>query len=97
MDFDLTDEQKMLIETLRTMGERENFKDLAKEVDATGDFPTHLIAKFAEMGLLGMVLSPEYEGGGQPADEVRYRNYVEYGRCFMRLVESCAASVYEAA
>ena len=39
MDFNLTDEQNMLIETLRTMGEREKFKDLAKEVDATGEFP----------------------------------------------------------
>jgi alkylation response protein AidB-like acyl-CoA dehydrogenase len=67
MDFSFTDEQKMLIETLRTMGEREKFKDLAKHIDATAEFPTHLVGKFAEMGLLGMVLSPEYGGGGQPA------------------------------
>jgi len=67
MDFNLTDEQNMLIETLRTMGEREKFKDLAKEVDTKGEFPEHLMSRFAEMGLLGMVLSPEYGGGGQPA------------------------------
>jgi hypothetical protein len=67
MDFNLTEEQKMLIETLRTMGARENFKDLAKRVDATGEYPAHLLGTFAEMGLLGMVLSPEYGGGGQPA------------------------------
>ncbi len=66
MDFNLTDEQRMLIETLRTMGEREGFKDLARRIDATAEFPTHLLGKFSEMGLLGMVLSPEYGGGGQP-------------------------------
>ena len=64
MDFNLTDEQKMLIQTLRTMGEREKFKDLAKHIDATGEFPYHLMPKFADMGLIGMTLSPEYGGGG---------------------------------
>ena len=67
MDFMLSDEQRMLIETLRTMGEREKFKDLAKHIDATGEFPVHLLPQYAKMGLLGMVLSPEYGGGGQPA------------------------------
>ncbi len=66
MDFNLTDEQKMLVDTLRTMGERENFKELAKKIDATGEFPYHLIPKYAEMGLLGMTLSEENGGGGQP-------------------------------
>ena len=65
MDFNLNDEQKMLIDTLRKMGERENFKELAKQVDETGEFPLHLIPKYADMGLLGMVLSPDYGGGGQ--------------------------------
>ena len=31
MDFSLTDEQKMLVETLKTMGEREKFKERAAE------------------------------------------------------------------
>jgi butyryl-CoA dehydrogenase len=66
MNFELNDEQKMLIETLRTMGERENFKELAKRVDETGEFPWELLPKYAEMGLLGMSLSEEYGGGGQP-------------------------------
>jgi alkylation response protein AidB-like acyl-CoA dehydrogenase len=67
MDFNLTDEQRMLVETLRLMGDRENFKALAARVDATGEFPFHLVKKYADMGLLGMSLSPEYGGGGQPA------------------------------
>jgi butyryl-CoA dehydrogenase len=66
MDFNLTDEQRMLIETLRTMGEREKYKELAQQIDARAEFPYHLIPKFAELGLLGMTLSPAYGGGGQP-------------------------------
>ena len=48
------------------MGERENFKKLAVEIDRTGEFPRHLVKKYADLGLLGMTLSPEYGGGGQP-------------------------------
>lgn len=67
MDFSLNDEQKMLIETIRAMGERENFKQLAADIDARAEFPHHLLGKFAEMDLLGMTLSPQYGGGGAPA------------------------------
>lgn len=67
MDFTLNDEQKMLVETLRTMGQREKLKDRAKHIDETGEFPLDLVEKFADMGLLGMTLSAENGGGGQPA------------------------------
>ena len=67
MDFDLNEEQRMLVDMLRTMGKQENFKKLAVEIDKTGEFPTHLVKKYADLGLLGMTLSPEYGGGGQPA------------------------------
>jgi alkylation response protein AidB-like acyl-CoA dehydrogenase len=66
MDFELNEEQRMLVETLRDMGKREDFKKLAAEIDRTGEFPRHLVTKYAELGLLGMTLSPEYGGGGQP-------------------------------
>jgi alkylation response protein AidB-like acyl-CoA dehydrogenase len=69
MDFSFSSEQQMLIETLRTMGKRENFKELAAQIDSTGEFPHHLMKKYAEMGLLGMTLSSEYGGGGRPAIE----------------------------
>lgn len=67
MDFSLNDEQKMLVETLKTMGEREKFRERAAEIDRTAEFPYDLLTKYAGMGLLGMTLSPEYGGGGQPA------------------------------
>ncbi len=67
MDFSLSEEQLLLIETLRKMGEREDFREIAAEVDGTGEFPYQLLKKYADLGLLGMSLSPEYGGGGQPS------------------------------
>lgn len=67
MDFSLNDEQKMLLDTLRTMGEREKFRERAAEIDRTGEFPYDLMEKYADMGLLGMTISAEHGGGGQPA------------------------------
>jgi alkylation response protein AidB-like acyl-CoA dehydrogenase len=67
MDFTLSEEQKMLVDTIRKMGQREKFRDLAKHIDETGEFPFHLLKMYADMGLLGMTVSPEHGGGGQPA------------------------------
>ena len=67
MDFSLTKEQQMLLDSLRDMGKRENFKELAAHIDRTGEFPHHLMEKYADMGLLGMTLSTEYGGEGQSA------------------------------
>jgi len=67
VDFTLSKEQIMLISSLKDMGKRENFTQLAADIDATGEFPHHLIPKYAEMGLIGMTLSPEYGGGGEPS------------------------------
>ncbi len=67
MDFTLSEEQKMLVETIRTMGQREKFRDLAKHIDETGEFPYHLLEMYGKLGLLGMTVSAEHGGGGQPA------------------------------
>jgi alkylation response protein AidB-like acyl-CoA dehydrogenase len=64
MDFDLSEEQRILVDTLRDMGKREDFRSLAAEIDRTAKLPKHLVGKYAEMGLLGMTLSPEFGGGG---------------------------------
>jgi alkylation response protein AidB-like acyl-CoA dehydrogenase len=67
MDFGLSEEQQLLIDTIRKMGERENFVELAAQIDASGEFPYHLMEKFSDMGLLGMSLSTEYGGSGLPS------------------------------
>lgn len=64
MDFNFNEEQKMLIDTVRTMGRKENFREKAAQIDKTGEFPRDLIGKYAEMGLLGMVLPQQYGGQG---------------------------------
>ena len=65
MDFQFTEEQTMLVDMIRKMGERENFRDRAMRIDATGEFPEDLMIKFGELGLLGMCLGTEWGGGGQ--------------------------------
>ncbi len=67
MDFTLSEEQNMLVDTIRRMGQREKFKELARHIDETGEFPFELLKKFAALGLLGMTVSAEHGGGGQPA------------------------------
>ncbi len=67
MDFSLNKEQTMLIQSLQDMGKREKFMELAAEIDRTGEFPHYLMQKYAEMGLIGMSLSPEYGGEGEPS------------------------------
>jgi len=66
MDFQFNEEQRILVEMLRDLGRREDFRSLATEIDRTGEMPGHIVQKYAELGLLGMTLSPEYGGGGQP-------------------------------
>ncbi|MBW1848019.1 MAG: acyl-CoA dehydrogenase family protein, partial [Deltaproteobacteria bacterium] len=65
MDFSMTKEQMMLMDSLKDMAKREKFAELAVQTNETGVFPVHLIKKFADMGLLGMTLSPEYGGEGE--------------------------------
>jgi butyryl-CoA dehydrogenase len=65
MDFKISQEQQMMLDTIRTMAKRENFRELAMEIERTGEYPHHLVPKFAEMGLLGMTLNHP-PAGGQP-------------------------------
>jgi len=65
MDFKLTKEQMMLVDSLKDMAKREKFAELAVQIEETEEFPNHLTTTFADMGLLGMTLSPEYGGEGE--------------------------------
>ena len=65
MDFDLSNEQTMLMNSLKDMAKREKFEELSAEKDETGTFPVELIEKFAGMGLLGMTVSAEFNGGDE--------------------------------
>ncbi len=63
MDFLLTDEQKMLKEAIKKFAQKE-IQPLVKESDQKGEWPEELTLKLGEMGLLGIIIPPEYSGAG---------------------------------
>src|SRR4051812_29748554 len=63
MDFDLTDDQKMIQSTARDFATREVLPKAA-ELDKSGRWPSEILAKMAELGFLGMAIPQEYGGAG---------------------------------
>ena len=63
MDFDLTEEQKALQQTVRDFAAAEVAPG-AKERDEQARFPHELIPKLARLGLFGMMVPQVYEGAG---------------------------------
>jgi acyl-CoA dehydrogenase len=61
MDFDLTNEQKDIIEGAREFAEK-GFPDMAQECDREEKFQKHLWQKACELGFVG-VFTPETYGG----------------------------------
>lgn len=69
MNFKLTEEQKMIREAARDFTRNELLSGVI-ERDEKGQFPKEQIKKMGEMGFLGMMVSPQYGGGGM--DTVSY-------------------------
>ncbi len=63
MDFLLTEEQEILKDSIRKFAEKE-IRPLIKESDRMGEWPDNLTQKLAKMGLLGIIIPPEYSGAG---------------------------------
>lgn len=63
MNFEFTEEQRMLRRMVRDFAERE-IAPRAEEIDATDEFPHHLFRRMAEVGLLGLPFPPQYGGSG---------------------------------
>ena len=74
MNFELTEEQNMIRETVRDFAERE-IKPIAKELDEKAEFSYDLTRKMGELGLFGMYLPEKY--GGQDLDTLSYIIAVE--------------------
>ncbi len=74
MDFNLTDEQKAIRQTVREFAEQE-IKPKAKELDEKEQFSPELTKKMGEIGLFGMYLPEEY--GGAAMDTLSYIIAVE--------------------
>ena len=63
MDFTLNDDQKMILELVNEVCEKE-FAPRADEVSARGEFPAENIKKLAELDLFGITIPEEYGGLG---------------------------------
>ena len=74
MDFDLTAEQELIRDTVRTFA-RERVDPVAAELDLEGRFPYELVAELAELGLMGLPIPEEYGGAG--GDTVSYAIAIE--------------------
>ncbi|MCB9425612.1 MAG: acyl-CoA dehydrogenase [Flavobacteriales bacterium] len=69
MDFNLTEEHKMIQEAARDFAQQELLPDVI-ERDENQTFPRSQIKKMGELGLMGMMVSPAYGGGGM--DTISY-------------------------
>jgi alkylation response protein AidB-like acyl-CoA dehydrogenase len=69
VDFSLTDEQQQLRRTVREFAEGEVAPHVM-EWDEASKFPSEIVPKLAEMGLLGVIFPEKYGGAGM--------GYVEY-------------------
>jgi butyryl-CoA dehydrogenase len=93
IDFELTEEQRLIRETSREFSDRE-IAPRARENDRNERFDTELVQKIAEMGFLGAIVPEEYGGRG-----LDYRSYgliveeVGRGCSAMRTVVSVVTSL----
>jgi butyryl-CoA dehydrogenase len=74
MRLDLTEEQKMLRQTVREFAAAE-VKPLARHSDETGEFPRETFRKAAELGLTGIAIPDQYGGAG--FDHISYTIVIE--------------------
>src|SRR3989440_9064625 len=93
MDFELTDEQRLVRETARDFTDKE-IVDRARENDRNEHFDTDLVSKIADQGYLGAIVPREYGGAG--LDYLTYGFVVEAigrGDSAMRTVISVQTSL----
>ena len=74
MDLDLTHEQELIRDTVRTFA-RDRVAPAAEELDREARFPTELVGEMAELGLMGIPIPERY--GGADADTLAYAIAIE--------------------
>src|SRR5580704_2966617 len=79
-----TDEsKKMLLDQVRAFAQGE-IAPLAAELDKNHRFPTELVKKLGEMGLMGMMVPEEFGGAGMDA--------VSYAMAIEEVSAACAST-----
>src|SRR6204780_219774 len=66
MDFELTEEQRMIRDTARDFATRE-IAPKAAELDKTGRWPSEVVKKMGELGFMGVAIPQEHGGAGMDA------------------------------
>src|SRR5919108_1852627 len=74
MDFELTDEQRLLRDTVRDFA-RQEVAPVAEELDRTKSFPYDIVRRLGELDLMGIPFPEEYGGAG--GDSLGYALVVE--------------------
>ncbi|MDW8437825.1 MAG: acyl-CoA dehydrogenase [Chloroherpetonaceae bacterium] len=64
INFELTENQKMIAETVRNFAARELPFNVVMKYDEEQRFPIELVRKVGELGLLGIIFPEEYGGAG---------------------------------
>ncbi len=82
MDFDLSDEQRLVRETARAFTDNE-IVERARENDRNEHFDLELVRKIADQGYLGAIVPREYGGAGL--------DYVTYGLIVEEVGRGCSA------
>ena len=74
MDFDLSDDHRLIQQTVRDFA-RQEIAPVAEELDRTKSFPYEIVRKLAGLNLMGIPFPEEYGGGG--GDTLAYALAVE--------------------
>jgi short/branched chain acyl-CoA dehydrogenase len=74
VNFDLSEEHELLRSTVRDFAEK-RIAPVAEELDREHRFPYDIVAELAELGLMGIPIPEEHEGGG--GDTLSYAIAVE--------------------
>ena len=75
MDFAMTDEQELLLESVREFCDRYFTEDVIKEMYETGDMPDEIAEAYRDAGFGLMGIPEEY--GGIPCDKVTLGMMIE--------------------
>ncbi|HEY2734675.1 MAG TPA: acyl-CoA dehydrogenase family protein, partial [Polyangiales bacterium] len=82
MDLTLTPEQTLLQQTARDFATRE-VEPRAKQLDRDGEWPTDLVARLGELGMMGIAIPTEYGGSGF--------DHVAYALAMEEVCRACAS------
>lgn len=83
MRFELNDNQKMIRNMVREFAEKE-IEPVAAELDEEEEYPTEILDKMSDLGLLGIMIPEEYGGAG--LDAVSFAVVIE------EISKKCAAT-----